>query len=52
MNLCKTMRGKLVNVVTIRLVRGSSLIYKNRKIGSPSHAVDLVKKKTRLFIFC
>lgn len=36
-------QGKRVNIVSIKLVKESSVIYKNRKIGSPSDAVELVR---------
>ncbi len=37
-------QGKRVNIVSIKLVKENSVIYKNRKIGSPSDAVELIRR--------
>lgn len=40
----KITSSKRVNIVSIRMVRESSVLYKNRKISSPSDAFDLLKE--------
>lgn len=37
------LKAKRVNIVTVKLVKESSVLYKNREISSPSDAVSLVK---------
>lgn len=36
-------KAKRVNIATIKLVKESSILYKNREITSPSDAVNLIK---------
>lgn len=36
-------QAKRVNIVNVKLVKESSVLYKNRKIGSPTDAAELIK---------
>lgn len=38
-----TVASKRVNIVSIKMVKEGSVLYSNRKIGSPSDAADLLK---------
>ena len=40
----KSLNRKRVDIVSIKMIRESSILYENRKISSPKDAVELLKK--------